>query len=338
MNSNKIIVIIPVYNVENYLECCLDSVLSQTYKNFEVLLVDDGSTDRSSKICDDYAEKYAKIKVIHQNNEGISSARNAGIQYVRQNEKIDDIWISFIDSDDFVHPLYLECLYGGKASNVDIVSCGFVRKSLFEIDVIDKDDIKYEIISTEEYWYRKKTNATVVWGKLYKFNCFDNIKYPLEKIFEDEFTSYKILFKYEKIAVIWTPLYYWRLNLSSITQREWTPNRMDVMEALQEQMDFFREHGHSMAYRQSLLSLYTHNIRQLAYVKALSPKYDDWLNVLKKGQKRVNDLMIKEFGVIKTSQYWFDGRIWRPLKRIIQKKTLVSSVKRRIQKIILRVC
>jgi len=124
MKSELISIIIPVYNVEDYLARCLESILFQSFKDFEVLLIDDGSTDGSGKICDAYAQNDTRIRVIHKVNGGVSSARNVGLN------NANGQYISFVDSDDFVHPCFLEFLYNSiKSSKADISICDYEKRN-----------------------------------------------------------------------------------------------------------------------------------------------------------------------------------------------------------------
>ncbi len=230
-------VIVPVYNVENYLSRCVESILSQTFTNFELILVDDGSPDNCGSICDAYAAEDDRIVVIHQENNGLSAARNAGIDWVFANS--DSQWITFIDSDDWVHPQYLSSLLESVTThNVDVGICHFYRTN-GEIPQINQQDFISKLHDTETFYIKNNTVATIACGKLYKKSCFISLRYPIGKIHEDEFITYRILFKSEQIAVIAAPLYMYYQNPSSITYSEWTPKRLDVLTALEERINFF---------------------------------------------------------------------------------------------------
>lgn len=123
MNNPIISVIVPVYNVEKYLSRCIDSILDQTFTNFELLLIDDGSNDYSGKICDEYAEKDNRIRVFHKKNGGVSSARNVGLDNAKGE------WITFCDSDDYVYPLWLECFIKNMALSPDLIITGFIAQT-----------------------------------------------------------------------------------------------------------------------------------------------------------------------------------------------------------------
>ena len=244
MEYEKIFVVVPVYKVEAYLDRCISSILNQTYTNWELVLVDDGSPDNCPAICDRYAAEYENITVIHQENGGPSAARNAGIRYVQQFGDPQCSWITFIDSDDFVHPMYLDYLHqSALKANTAVSSCGFVRTEAAEIAYEEIKELKYARISPEEYLRKAITNASLAWGKLYRLYLFRDVRYPVGKIFEDDFTTHKLLFQLPEIAVIWTPLYYWYINHESISQSAWKPSRIDKLDALEEQLSFFEKYG-----------------------------------------------------------------------------------------------
>lgn len=333
MNSDKIFVIVPVYKVELYLERCIDSILNQTYKNFELILIDDGSPDNCPAICDRYATKHKNIRVIHQENGGVSAARNAGIEYAMQHGIPNKDWVSFIDSDDFVHPYYLEYLYRAAIeSKTEISSCSNIRSSLSTLNISDNVAYLVDIISPENYWCKKFTDATVAWGKLYRLMLYKNIRYPVGRLFEDNFITYKLLFTQEKISVIWTPLYYWFINVKSITNSEWNPSKIAVMDALEEQLLFFQNNMYDRARKQSLTNLFWHSTKQLIYAKHLSPIYNQYIPDLKKRRNRAFRLYSNEVGPVKALSYWYEVRIYSPLKRVLKNESIFSFIKRRINR------
>ena len=214
---DKVYVIVPVYNVEAYLERCIDSILNQTYTNWELVLVDDGSPDSCPAICDRYAAEHANITVIHQKNGGVSAARNAGIHYVQAVSNRQHDWLTFIDSDDYVCPCYLDFLHQGtQETGVVICGCSYIKTASILNESSTPGHAKYEILSPEEYWCRDRTKAMVVWGKMYRVSCFDNILYPVGCIHEDEFITYKLLFSTNRISYVYIPLYYYFLNKNII--------------------------------------------------------------------------------------------------------------------------
>ena len=329
----KVYVIVPVYKVEAYLERCIDSILNQTYQNFELVLVDDGSPDNCGAICDRYAAEHENITVIHQKNGGLSAARNAGIDYAFQNGNPEQDWITFIDSDDFVHPKYLEYLYRAtKESNVQISIGGISMTSNSQIDIDGVGQLAYTCYTPEEFWCRNFTNAVVAWGKLYQLCLFDNIRYPAGKLYEDNFTTHLLLFPQQTIAFAWARLYYWYENPSSITRSSWTSNQLDILDALDGQLAYFTERGFSKAYKASLHELFGSSIKQLMYIRAQSPDYRSLVSPARSRMWKAFRRYISIFGVRKAVSLWFSVRFLRPLKRVLHSESIASFLKRRIRK------
>lgn len=234
----KISIVVPVYKVEKYINRCVDSILAQTFTDFELILVDDGSPDNCGAICDDYAAEDSRIHVIHQKNGGLSAARNAGIDWVFTNS--DSEWITFIDSDDWVHAKYLESLQqAAQHSHSEVVIGGFECTEGENPDV-DESKLSETMWNVERFYCEQNVTATVAWGKLYKKHCFQKIRYPVGKLHEDEFVTYRILFQYDTVAVIKQPLYAYYQNPEGITGSKWNPKRLDWFEARQEQLSFFK--------------------------------------------------------------------------------------------------
>lgn len=233
----KISVIVPVYKVEPYIHRCIDSIIAQTFTDFELILVDDGSPDDCGRICDEYAERDSRIYVIHQENGGLSAARNAGID--RAFEKSDSEWLSFIDSDDWVHPEYLERLYNAAVEHKVAVSvCGYVETDGEEPD-ISVADMESHLWTPEEFYVEHNVNATVAWGKLYRKECFQTIRYPMGRIHEDEYVTYKILFDLRGIVVISNSIYYYFQNADGIMHSVDPKKYVDSLCALYDQLEYF---------------------------------------------------------------------------------------------------
>lgn len=333
MENEKIFVVVPVYKVEPYLRRCIDSILNQTLADFRLILVDDGSPDNCPAICDEYAAKDSRIHVIHQENGGISAARNSGIDYAFAHGDPETDWINFIDSDDFVHPLYLEYLYKAvKESGAEISSCGNVVSSKAAFDSAPIASFKYESLAPEVYWVRKFTDATVAWGKLYRVCLFEKIRYPIGKLYEDNFTTYKLLFQHNYIAVVWTPLYCWYTNLDSITRSPWSPQKLVVTDALEEQLLFFKKYGIALAPQSTTRELFWHSIKHVMYVKHLSPKYDYLLRDVRTRRRRAFRLYAGNVGFRKAVSYWYEVQIKSPLKHVLRKESVFSFLKRKIKK------
>lgn len=238
----RISIIVPIYKVEPYLHECIESILSQTYQDFELILVDDGSPDNCGAICDEYAEKDSRIRVIHQQNGGLSAARNAGLD-IAQGE-----YVTFVDSDDVLHPYYLEYLMRGLTENhADISLLHFVRFS--EGDLF-QDAVSYSVKAIKtgvEACYSLYSDDAVIYtiacGKLYKTKLFQGVRYPVGKIHEDEGTTYKLLYKAEKVAELDTALYGYRINANGIMGSSFSPKRYQAVEFFKERIKFFEEQG-----------------------------------------------------------------------------------------------
>lgn len=232
-------VIVPVYNTEQYLNHCVDSILNQTFTDFELILVDDGSPDNSGAICDEYAAKDNRIHVIHQENQGVSVARNAGIDWVFANS--DSQFISFIDSDDWVHSRFLELLYKGiHEFSVKISQCRFLKTDGSQ-DVPEVKE-KMKLITPAEHY--KDYYSAAVWNKLFTRECWDRIRFPVGQIYgEDAAVWYKILLAEKTIALIDEKLYYYFQRADSVMKADWEPKYMARMNTWDAQIAFIRKHG-----------------------------------------------------------------------------------------------
>lgn len=247
-------VIVPVYKVEPYLRRCVDSILNQTFQDFELILVDDGSPDNCGAICDEYAAQDSRVHVIHQENGGLSAARNAGIDWVFANSNSE--WLSFIDSDDWIHPQMLEiCFLSEKQTNLSVVVTSFKRVAAeSEIEFFPVDLSCTQILNTEEFFCQHNVAATVAWGKLYRKALFRNLRYPIGKVHEDEFLTYRVLFQTQQIAYIPQPMYWYYQNSASITRSSWNIRRLDKVQAFREQMEWFDRNHYEDAYHTRIRS------------------------------------------------------------------------------------
>lgn len=235
----KFSVIVPVYKVEDYLPRCIESILNQTISDFELILVDDGSPDRSGAICDEYAARDCRIRVIHQANGGLSAARNTGIEWALSNSESE--WITFIDSDDWVHCRYLESLYRATQKyNTSISMCWLIKT---EGEEVCPESFEAVLRSTEEaYTYNGQMIASFACGRLYRKELFLNQRFPVGKLWEDMYVVHKILFQFRQIAVIEQPLYYYYRNPDSIIRGKWSEKKKDIITANEEEIfPFFKE-------------------------------------------------------------------------------------------------
>ena len=241
MEKDLISVIVPVYNVEKYLEKCVNSIINQTYKNLEIILVDDGATDNSGKMCDEFAKKDSRIKVIHKENGGSADARNSGL------DKVTGKYILFVDSDDCLNKKMIEILHNEiiKESR-DIVLCEYEKVNENDIE-FEKEIETYKILnhtkeSIFELYYgmgHKHEKVVVPWGKLYKKELFDGIRYPKGRKGEDELTLYKVFYKANNIVEINAKLYYYLQREGSLSSDWYIKPRHYMVDALEEEIKFF---------------------------------------------------------------------------------------------------
>ena len=207
-------IIIPIYKVEKYLRQCIESVIAQTYINIEIILVDDGSPDNCGKICDEYAEKDSRIKVIHKKNEGLSVARNVGIDIA------NGAYLMFVDSDDWVEPTFCErALETAILHSVDCVAFG-VNVIYEGGSIVNFNPISPRFISTEESIGRLvdgRSPHNGVWNKIYKRSLFKTIRFPRDMIFEDQAVMYLLLHQSNGVYVISDKTYNYRRRSDSLS-------------------------------------------------------------------------------------------------------------------------
>jgi len=244
METELISVIIPIYNVEKYLRECINSVVSQTYRNIEIILVDDGSTDHSPQICDEYQLKDTRIKVIHQKNQGVSVARNIGLNYSRGK------YIFWIDSDDYISKECIESLYELlRKENVDMSICNYIQGS--DRNYIFKHENSYiETFDSKkglEYIYKNHHYSFIMaasWAKLIKKELYEELKYPVDKIFEDIYMSHHLINKCKKIAYVNQVMYYYYQWPESILGKKFYKEKLDYLDAFEERIYFFDNLGY----------------------------------------------------------------------------------------------
>lgn len=245
MCNDLVSIIVPVYNVDQWLPRCVDSLIAQTYKNLEIILVDDGATDNSGKICDEYSEKDDRIVVIHKENGGLSSARNAGVKVAKGN------YISFVDSDDWVLPEFIEKLYSAIIENdCDMAECGFAALSsevIPETNCNDSfsvvDDIQAMKTHLEDGHFRQ-----VVWNKLYKREII-TVEFAEGKYHEDVFWTYQIIANCKKLVHITDVLYCYFQREGSIMGVGYSLKRLDAVEATKLRTEFVCEKYPTLAGR-----------------------------------------------------------------------------------------
>lgn len=210
-------IIIPVYNVEQYLRKCLDSIVNQTYRDLEILIIDDGSTDGSGAICDEY-KKDKRVKVCHTKNRGLSCARNLGL------EEAKGEWISFVDSDDWIEPDMYEIAMSYIGSSEILCFSSYIEGLYNGLDAL--------------LALLNKKIATAVWGKLYKKECFSYIRFPEGRVYEDMTTTCRLLYSARSVMCVNAKLYHYCKRLESITRNHDMNNLIDFWIANKERYDY----------------------------------------------------------------------------------------------------
>ncbi len=223
-------VIVPVYKVEKYLNKCIESIVNQTYKNLEIILVDDGSPDNCPQICDDWAKKDKRIKVLHKKNEGAGKARNDGM------DMMSGSFVSFIDSDDYISPIFYDYLMSLFVDDkIDLVECSFanVSDNDFSFDLISKLE-EVEITDCKNA-LKDNINDTIfrqiIWNKLYKKDIIQDIEFPINKKIDDEFWTYKVISNSRKLAHSNRVLYAYRQQEDSVMHQISIEKRLQALEA-----------------------------------------------------------------------------------------------------------
>ena len=221
-------VIVPVYKVESYLRRCIDSILTQTYTNLEIILVDDGSPDNCGLICDEYAAKDSRIKVIHKENGGLSDARNVAIDIAKGE------YLTFVDSDDYIAKDYVEVLYKlVEKYNVKLSISQFTP--VYENKTMQShnnkiNEFKIRSFDAIETMFYQKHFETSAWGKLYHRSLWDeSIRYPKGLLYEDLATTYQLICKVDYVAVTTNQTYYYLIRTSSIMGNSFNIKKNDIL-------------------------------------------------------------------------------------------------------------
>lgn len=229
-------IIVPVYNVTNYLNKCLDSLLKQDFSDYEILLIDDGSTDDSFGICERYAEKFSRIKLYSKKNGGLSDARNYAL------DRSNGLYIMFVDGDDYVPENCLSIMIDQAIkSDADIICGGFERftnagKVLFK-NVPEKSELLDNYSAMKEMISEGKTN-TMACTKLFKKELFEKIRFPIGKLHEDIYTMHYVFAKASSICILDEIVYYYRVNPCSITEGKFKAKRQDAVYAHKDRYDY----------------------------------------------------------------------------------------------------
>ena len=242
----KLSVIIPVYNVAPWLSATVDSVLNQTYRDFELILVDDGSTDGCGEICDSYATKDSRVRVIHQQNAGVSAARNTGVRAAKGE------FIGFADSDDIIEKdMYAVMMSLAEKHNADVVQCRHDREDVLNGAVRQED----AVVMTGEAFVRRMftkigseyTNQVALWSKIYKKELFEDVVFPVEQVYEDEQETYKLCLKAVRLVETQDVLYHYIKRENSIITGVSARKMLDKQKALADRLHYLPQRCPDMA-------------------------------------------------------------------------------------------
>ena len=233
-------VIVPVYNVEKYICRCLDSILNQTYSNLEIIIIDDGSTDHSGRICDAYAEKDNRVIVIHEHNRGVSGARNKGI------DASSGEYLSFVDGDDFIDQDMLQTLFlAMQKDKSDIACCNYLQVDEHGKPFGNYLPIKDGCVDCQDainFFIMLGGYYVVLWNKLYKSSVFQSLRFPIGKRYEDLFVFPQIINQCKKISHIHKALYYWVRHSDSFTMSTFNISSFDFIESMINMYNFACEY------------------------------------------------------------------------------------------------
>lgn len=321
-------VIIPVYNVEKYIEKCLNSVMNQTYRDLEILVIDDGSTDQSGIICDTIAQKDGRIRVIHQRNGGLSAARNAGLDHATGE------FVMFIDGDDYIHSKMAETLLRSiREYDADIA----VGKYAY-VEENEDIDIYSELVENEklrkingkccckELYGDNPTETIIMCNKMFRIELFANVRFPLGKLHEDEFVIYKLLYNSSWVVYTGVVLYYYLQRSNSIMlNQNYGEGHLSILEMQEGAITFFMDHGEEELVHTAVLRAFGLG-RMLYYKYDMAKRKDLQKNVLKQyrtltkkyinsaGEDWSSKIILVSFGYsprLFTALTQFKGWLWK---------------------------
>ena len=285
-----ITVIVPIYNIEEYIAPCVKTIINQSYKNLEILLVDDGSTDNSPKICDKYKESDKRINVIHKKNGGLSDARNVAI------EKAKGDFIFLLDGDDTIHERIIEVLHQNiKKYKADIATSSFLQfEDGTKPRAINLSKSCVKCLDTEgalENMLYQKGCTNTAWGKLYKKELFDNIRYPKGELYEDLATTYKLFSKAKRIVVDDRKMYNYRQRYGSIVNNSFSLKHLRSLDFVKEQTAFIEKNFPNIKN-----AAYNRELRDYYYILYEMPKgkFREEYRELVKGIKKYRRIVVKD--------------------------------------------
>lgn len=264
MTAPLISVIVPVYKVEAYIDRCVESIVKQTYKDLEIILVDDGSPDNCPQICDEWARIDSRIKVIHSDNMGGGAARNIGLDYANGQ------FISFVDSDDYISPYMIEHLYYLILQGADVAECGYseVYDDFFDFH---EEQFKVRTYSVQEAMsehIKDRIFRQIIWNKLYYRDIIGDIRFPIGCKIDDEFFTYKVLSNATKLVWSNKVCYAYRQNPNSVMHKAFDFSRLQAVDAKEQRLEFLKTVFPDLVIQANIDLLYT-----CLYLGQMSLKY-----------------------------------------------------------------
>ena len=239
---SRVSVIVPVYNTERYLARCVDSILAQSFADFELVLVDDGCLHGGGALCDGYAARDPRVKALHQKNGGLSAARNAGIDWTLANSDCE--YITFVDSDDWVSPNYLAALLSAcESSGCKTAAVGLRQVSAGSPAPECGDPAVPVRLGVEDYWRSGELFFSISCAKLFHKTLFADVRFPPGRFHEDEFTTHRLVFQDAFVSVVRSEEYFYYRREGSISKSQWSLRRLDAVEGMDAQIGFFKERG-----------------------------------------------------------------------------------------------
>ena len=322
----KISIIVPVYKCENYIHRCVNSVLNQTFTDFELILVDDGSPDNCGEICNEYIKMDNRVTVIHKENGGQASARNSGVAKAKAD------WLFFVDSDDAIHPQTLEKLYPAVVeNNTKIGTCNLqqgnqlpenfskeLKNSPPEILALNEDNL-LNLSKNVQYYY------WVIGGKILHKSIYE--KYPLTegRIYEDNAVVCKWLHEAGKITILDEKLYFYYVNTTSTTKKAFNTKQLDVLWAFREQIEFFD----SLGYKKMLdyLCTYYFEISANMQYRAKTENAKKLIPYIKEQEKEIKTLYVPYIKLNAEQKLYYYERTSKPMFYITRIKKKLGLLK-----------
>lgn len=317
-------IVVPVYKVEKYIDKCINSILNQTYKNLEIILVDDGSPDTCGEICDNYAKQDIRIKVIHKENGGLSDARNAGIDVATGR------FISFIDSDDYIDSEYIELLYKSITKDKSDMAISSHKVIYENGTILEKATGEESILNSKEVLKRILYDDGIdlsAWGKLYKIELLQEIRYPKGRLFEDAATTYKLIDRCKSISIISKSTYNYVIRRSSITNENFSKKKMDLIISTEEMCNYIKNKYPDLqdACNRRLIYAHLSTLSQLAMSKKKFHNEEkilmDYIN--KNGRNILKDKRVPKrdkIGIVTTMfGFSFYSLSWKIYKKITRR-------------------